>query len=67
MVVRHGNAVIALDKVAAILFDENYAGQTNTILVFFEGVREGIPVKVDDGHQTFLELTEQLKKARGVR
>jgi hypothetical protein len=64
---RYGNAILVLDKIAAVLYDENYAGQDNTLLVFVEGVREGIPVKVSDARKTFDDINRELKKARGTR
>ena len=66
MVVKLGNAVLVLDKIAAVLYDENYAGETNTLLVFVEGLKEGIPVKVDDPKKAFEKLNQLLKKARGT-
>jgi len=64
MVVKLGNATLVLDKIAAVLHDDNYAGESNTLLIFIEGVREGIPVKVKDAEKAHAELTEQIKKAR---
>ena len=67
MVVKYGNAILVLDKIAAVLYDENYAAATNTLAVFVEGVSEGFPVKVEDAAKAHEELFEHLKKARGSR
>jgi hypothetical protein len=59
--------VLVLEKIAAVLHDENYAGQSNTLLVFVEGVREGIPVKVPDAKKAFQEISDRLANSHKSR
>jgi hypothetical protein len=58
-----GDASFVLDKVTGVLFNENYAGESNTLLVYVMGKEDGIPVRVRNPKKAFAEITARLEKA----
>lgn len=55
-----GDVVLVVDKIAAVQFDENFAGETNVLLVYLSGISEPLRVKVEDGEKALRQICDEL-------
>jgi hypothetical protein len=53
-----------LNKIVAVQHNENFAGQTNVVLVYCIGSPEPIRLEVENGAEAYRDICDQLKKAK---